>query len=273
MQQSQKSWRIHEWELQLWGGKSFSSAPVHRAKIHIAHKPTAFITDCKNHFRGHVGNHYMKKMKIRINEYTIYRFLMGNGECNCVSFLKNFSIVKQRPVLFSFPFFLWNTYTSLIYCWCLELLNHLAEGNWEGWLNVCWRLIYSVRPQMDFRGYWLLFNTITSGSKCHIHKVKKGKIHRAFTLIGSCISATDRGGSPPLHSLWRVSWHNIPLQGASWPTLIVARNKLSRDCSCHRFSTEHPVQRYKWDGLKKIQKSQRKCEYMIKKFSTKKTLS
>lgn len=103
MQQSQKSRRI-QWELQLWGGKSFSSAPVHRAKIHIAHKPTAFITDCKNHFRGHVGNHYMKKMKIRINEYTIYRFLMGNGECNCVSFLKNFSIVKQRPVLFFFSF-------------------------------------------------------------------------------------------------------------------------------------------------------------------------
>lgn len=46
----------------------------------------------------------MKKMKIRINEYTIYRFLMGNGECNCVSFLKNFSIVKQRPVLFFFSF-------------------------------------------------------------------------------------------------------------------------------------------------------------------------
>lgn len=58
---------------------------------------------------------------------------------------------------------------------------------------------------------------------------ERGKIHRAFTLIGGFMSAAERVDSPPLTAPDEPP-DNIPPQGASCSTLIVARNKPDRDC-------------------------------------------
>lgn len=52
--------------------------------------------------------------------------------------------------------------------------------------------------QMGFRSSWLLFNTIISISMMSHSQGERGKIHRAFTVIGGFMSASERVGSPHL---------------------------------------------------------------------------
>lgn len=106
---------------------------------------------------------------------------------------------------------------------------------------------------MDF--CWLLLNTIISGSKCNILKVKEGR-SRAFSLIGVFMRETEWMGSPPL-----TAWHDAPMQGASWQSLIAARNKPGSSLLCPQFPAESIPSRRTRQRKRdwKIQVTEQKC--------------
>lgn len=62
------------------------------------------------------------------------------------------------------------------------------------WINfaesACCNFTYFIRRLMDF--CWLLLNSVISGPKCYIFKVKEGR-SRAFSLIGVFMRETESG--------------------------------------------------------------------------------
>lgn len=87
----------------------------------------------------------------------------------------------------------------------------------------------------------------------------KWKIQSSYT--NWCLYECDREGGQFFTRVRRASWHNIPLQGASCPTLIAARNKPDRDYPVLSVPqwTYSTVQKHRWWwglGKKLFQKSQ-----------------
>lgn len=111
----------------------------------------------------------------------------------------------------------------------LRLMNQYAgrHNTWDSWVSICFALIHPIEPQIRPAVFQ----------------------HRFIWLQMSCSRAKRREDPQSFYTNWRLYefyresgqssfnsfWHNIPPQGASCSTLILARNKPDRDYPVLRF--------------------------------------